>query len=54
MPRETCGQANTVLSQLQSGAGTGEEAYKSMFDCFAKIIRNEGYVFTIFSLSRSS
>ncbi|QKX56109.1 uncharacterized protein TRUGW13939_03209 [Talaromyces rugulosus] len=28
--------------QLQSGAGTGEEAYKSMFDCFAKIIRNEG------------
>ncbi|KAL1964265.1 hypothetical protein VTN77DRAFT_7085 [Rasamsonia byssochlamydoides] len=29
--------------QLQKGAGTGEEAYKGMFDCFSKIVRNEGF-----------
>jgi solute carrier family 25 2-oxodicarboxylate transporter 21 len=29
--------------QLQKGAGTGEEAYKGMFDCFRKIVKNEGF-----------
>ncbi|EEH21035.2 hypothetical protein PABG_03266 [Paracoccidioides brasiliensis Pb03] len=29
--------------QLQQGAGTGEEAYKGMLDCFRKIIKNEGF-----------
>ncbi|KAL1992420.1 hypothetical protein VTN49DRAFT_4452 [Thermomyces lanuginosus] len=29
--------------QLQKGAGTGEEAYKGMFDCLQKIVRHEGF-----------
>lgn len=29
--------------QLQTGKGTGEEAYNGMVDCFRKIIKNEGY-----------
>lgn len=28
--------------QLQTGAGTGADAYSGMLDCFRKIIRNEG------------
>lgn len=38
-------------SQLQSGAGTGEEAYTSMLDCFRKIVRNEGYDPRLFVIS---
>lgn len=42
----------TLDSQLQQGAGAaGEEGYNGMFDCFRKIIRNEGYV--SFPLSHS-
>ncbi|KAH8812629.1 mitochondrial carrier domain-containing protein [Xylogone sp. PMI_703] len=29
--------------QLQQGAGNGQEGYKGMFDCFTKIVRNEGF-----------
>lgn len=28
--------------QLQSSTAVGEDAYNGMFDCFRKIIRNEG------------
>jgi hypothetical protein len=28
--------------QLQTGKGTGEEAYNGMVDCFRKIIKHEG------------
>ncbi|PTB69105.1 mitochondrial 2-oxoglutarate/2-oxoadipate transporter-like protein [Trichoderma citrinoviride] len=29
--------------QLQTGSGTGAEAYNGMLDCFKKIIKNEGF-----------
>jgi len=29
--------------QLQTGKGLGEEGYNGMFDCFRKIIKNEGF-----------
>ncbi|KAF2223149.1 mitochondrial 2-oxodicarboxylate transport protein [Elsinoe ampelina] len=29
--------------QLQTGAGTGGDAYNGMLDCFRKIIKNEGF-----------
>jgi len=32
----------TVLSQLQTGKGTGADSYNGMVDCFRKIIKNEG------------
>lgn len=32
-----------AYSQLQKGGAAGEEAYSGMFDCFRKIVKNEGY-----------
>lgn len=32
-------------SQLQQGGGAPGEGYNGMFDCFRKIIKNEGYVY---------
>jgi solute carrier family 25 2-oxodicarboxylate transporter 21 len=34
--------------QLQTGKGTGANAYNGMLDCFQKIIRNEGYASTCY------
>lgn len=31
--------------QLQTGKGVGADSYNGMFDCFSKIVRNEGYVY---------
>jgi len=28
--------------QLQTGKGVGADSYNGMFDCFRKIVRNEG------------
>ncbi|RFU27108.1 hypothetical protein B7463_g9235, partial [Scytalidium lignicola] len=35
--------AGAVAGVSEQGAGTGQQAYKGMFDCFYKIIKNEGF-----------
>lgn len=38
-------QLTRAHSQLQSGTPVaGAEHYNGMFDCFSKIVKNEGYV----------
>lgn len=35
---------DTQRRQLQTGKGVGADSYNGMFDCFSKIVKNEGYV----------
>lgn len=45
MPEEEGPPPNTDNHhrQLQTGKGVGADSYNGMFDCFSKIVRNEGY-----------